>query len=706
MLADSKLGQSMTAAMSGAIEAAKVPVDGVRDWYDGMTFREAVAAGLIHSDTCVALSISVDGFEAWRQRGFQGWPIVVTVLSVQPGERVKNIAQIILAVTPGPRQPVDLESFLHPIAEELNTLAQGISGVKVAGRDGTSVLQAFVIQFTSDMPGGDKLLNAKGCGSIHPGRFRDFVGVRLKKQYCYPPVHPANKKRRLFSVHGPVACERSAASLTSAAEEVEAARRTGSSKKAVNELAMKSGIKGYSLFHAASPEDKQRYPNLGYLWSLGQATLPYDTMHLVFCNVVPLLWQLFSGEHGILGSSPEPYILPKSTVAMIGCEIVAGRATVPLAQARSLRDIKVHWGSYKAADWLFFLLSVGEVVLADRLPEEFFKMFMHLCRAGRLLFRPSGLTEDDLGKVERSIKNFCADFYKYVYAGQPERLGLCRLPVVSLLDITANVRTVGPAWSYWQFPIERIIGTLPDLIGSHSEPYASLVNAITDKYQAKLITDYADAHTPQEWAEATGRPAQGVQALPDGVYEIASTDQPGVWLLPPRHSPGPLTGMELERMREVLSLEGVIDIPDQIMAKKYFGLKLARGQVAGSVKGSRRVSRRNHLVRVESSVKRCSRGGGMEEAVVAVYGAVHHYAVVYVAGKVMAFALIECVVSSADRRGTYGLPETRRDTDCFTSLGGRLRYVDVLAIDAVVGTLYVRSKHVVSFCRDRFSHEQ
>jgi len=141
--------------------------------------------------------------------------------------------------------------------------------------------------------------------------------------------------------------------------------------------------------------------------------------------------------------------------------------------------------------------------------------------------------------------------------------------------MSTNVRTVEPAWSYWQFPIERIIGTLPDLIGTHSEPYAPMVNAFTDKYHTKLITDYADAHTPQEWAEATGRPARGVQAISDGVYAIASTYQPGVWLVPPGHSPGPLTGTELERMREVLSLEGATDIPDQIMAKKYFCLKLA-----------------------------------------------------------------------------------------------------------------------------------
>jgi len=58
------------------------------------------------------------------------------------------------------------------------------------------------------------------------------------------------------------------------------------------------------------------------------------------------------------------------------------------------------------------------------------------------------------------------------------------------------------------------------------------------------------------------------------------------------------------------------------------------------------------------------------------------------------FALIESAVSSADRRGDYGLAGKRRHTNCFTSLGWWLRYVNVLAIDAVASNSYVRSRHV------------
>jgi len=69
MLAHREVGPSMTIAMADARQAAKLPLDGVRDWFDGNIFREAVRAGLFNYDTCVALSVSMDGFEAWRQRG-------------------------------------------------------------------------------------------------------------------------------------------------------------------------------------------------------------------------------------------------------------------------------------------------------------------------------------------------------------------------------------------------------------------------------------------------------------------------------------------------------------------------------------------------------------------------------------------------------------------------------------------------------------
>jgi len=90
MLGDPTLGPDMMAGMKAARIAANRNSDGQRkkgphDWYDGLNFLKALLAGLFTEDTDIALCISADGFEAWRQRGFQGWPIIVTELNLSQG---------------------------------------------------------------------------------------------------------------------------------------------------------------------------------------------------------------------------------------------------------------------------------------------------------------------------------------------------------------------------------------------------------------------------------------------------------------------------------------------------------------------------------------------------------------------------------------------------------------------------------------------
>jgi len=157
------------------------------------------------------------------------------------------------------------------------------------------------------MPSGDKLLNAEGHNGQFPGCFPKLFGVRVKRRYYYPAVDPFPPKRMQLSIERSAKRRRTAQSIANA-EEVEAARREGKSLVAVDAVAIKSGITGYSLFFAPSPEDKLRYPILGHLWKIGPAALPYDTMHLVLSNVTQRLWELFFGTFRIMSTTPEPYI--------------------------------------------------------------------------------------------------------------------------------------------------------------------------------------------------------------------------------------------------------------------------------------------------------------------------------------------------------------------------------------------------------------
>jgi len=129
---------------------------------------------------------------------------------------------------------------------------------------------------------------------------RIFAGVRCKRRYYYPPYAPNDpvpSRRRRFDINGATTPRRTAEINAGSAAKEECARRARQSKTAVRSLAQKEGVKGYSLFFAASPEDNARYPALEYLWRLGPELLPYDTMYLLLSNVVARLWELFAGEN-------------------------------------------------------------------------------------------------------------------------------------------------------------------------------------------------------------------------------------------------------------------------------------------------------------------------------------------------------------------------------------------------------------------------
>jgi len=123
-------------------------------------------------------------------------------------------------------------------------------------------------------------------------------------------------------------------------------------------------------------------------------------------------------------------------------------------------------------------------------------------------------------------------------------------------------------------------------------------------------------------------------------------------------------------MKAVLSLEDASTILNRIEAKKYFRMRLENGQLAWTVSSNDEMDdrRRDHLVWVSSYFQQAARRGqGVQRANVSVYGAVHHYALVYIDENPQAFAYIEWVKSTADRRLAFGLAEKRRDTECLSS---------------------------------------
>jgi len=247
------------------------------------------------------------------------------------------------------------------------------------------------------------------------------------------------------------------------------------------------------------------YPYLRDLLDMGPTVVPYESMHLVLLDTLPHLWKLFSGLKLINKDEDEAYIMPKSTLALVGRDPRDARRTVPRAPTRSLRNINVHQKSLKAVKWMHFILCSGEVLRAGRLPRDFLDLFMSLCRACRFLFRPRGVSEAEINTIDDDNKYFVPNYYAKIYRGSVERLSLCLSTIATLLDVVLQRRACGPACVCRQFPMKWKIGALGKLIRSHSRPHSSLEANVTRQYEAELVTSLGEHFLPNEWAGAAGK---------------------------------------------------------------------------------------------------------------------------------------------------------------------------------------------------------
>ena len=251
--------------------------------------------------------------------------------------------------------------------------------------------------------------------------------------------------------------------------------------------------------------DKAAYPHISSLRDIGPASAPYDVMHMVLQNNVYNLWRLFSGVWKDSNEVPHKRAMTDSVAEVVRSEIASAPATVPLFQARRLLNVKTHYKSYKAVEWLLFVLSTGPVAIAGRISAEAYKMFKGLVRACRLIFVPNDLTVSDLATLKTELENFCGLFYHKAYGGDIKNITLCLSTVLALLDIPSHIEACGPVSSYRNIPMERYFVTIPALMRPRFGPHAALMNAVARKYRAGFIASHASSFYRKLCTDVSGR---------------------------------------------------------------------------------------------------------------------------------------------------------------------------------------------------------
>ncbi|KAI8849318.1 hypothetical protein BC829DRAFT_189497 [Chytridium lagenaria] len=123
-------------------------------------------------------------------------------------------------------------------------------------------------------------------------------------------------------------------------------------------------------------------------------------------------------------------------------------------------------GGLKSEEWKTWSTLISVPLLKGYLPQNHLLAWSKF--ADVLQFCHNAPSFDQ--RAVDNIRNECYNFYKFYeseyYQYKEEYLSACRSVFHYILHIPDVIEQMGPMWSYWQYPIERLIGMLQPLLKS------------------------------------------------------------------------------------------------------------------------------------------------------------------------------------------------------------------------------------------------
>lgn len=170
------------------------------DYWDSDLYKDIHARGMLTNLTDMGFLLTADGVSLFQIGSFEVWPIFLINLNLPPLERVKEDNILSIGFIPGPKAPVDLESFLRPLVDELHVLLKGYK-VHDAHANKTFTLRGSVVLVSGDMPAMAKLMAMKGPNAYSCCRYCNIRGIYCKRRrhvYCplTPPTHNSSPRKR------------------------------------------------------------------------------------------------------------------------------------------------------------------------------------------------------------------------------------------------------------------------------------------------------------------------------------------------------------------------------------------------------------------------------------------------------------------------------------------------------------------------------
>ena len=305
-------------------------------------------------------------------------------------------SQNILAYSliPGPKSPKDLDSFLHPIVEELLVLDKGVEAfdghlktpftlrahlILVTGISFALYFEILLIVI-GDGPGTAEAMGMKKPGnSFSPCRSCHIQGVRNpdKRNSPYYVPHQGN-----FNLDQPLF----RADLRG---DIQTAEIAGEQFKKRLGIVRPSILLQLRSVH---------FPR----------SFPIDVMHAILLNDVPLLYRIWSSDIELQGRD---HVIPSAELEQIGLAMAKARTNVPMSLGRAPRDIFKHFRSFKAAEWKGWLLYYGCPLLHTHLKAPYLANFRTLSKSSFTIITQCAFRTPVMYSSWRSIRLRVCPFF-------------------------------------------------------------------------------------------------------------------------------------------------------------------------------------------------------------------------------------------------------------------------------------------------------
>jgi hypothetical protein len=179
--------------------------DSVKDIFDGTHYQSLLGKkvtvngqdqGHYHFDgLCnIALGLSTNGYAPFKHRKKTAWPILIFNYNLPPDERTHDNNVLYVGVVPGPNKPINFDSFLWPLVNELLVLKTGIKAWDAIKKE-VFTLCAFLLIIFGDIPAVSMVMRMKGHNGICPCRYCKIHRVRIPEDTHSPYYVPLDRSK-------------------------------------------------------------------------------------------------------------------------------------------------------------------------------------------------------------------------------------------------------------------------------------------------------------------------------------------------------------------------------------------------------------------------------------------------------------------------------------------------------------------------------